>query len=188
MKWRERSGETASSARSWRPGSLMPGARGSATRRRRSGADGGKLAASHYRRRCTDGDALTAKHAVGRRNPRPARAPGECRAPARRMISRRPGRRELPVQLKEIHNAHWPGNSAKNTPSKSSRPAGNHRALAFNFPVPWPGCPVGPRSPGCSATASSSRWTNRRPGGCPCPWGPGPGDRRARPPPKVNPN
>jgi hypothetical protein len=173
----------------------MPGASGSATRRRRSGADGGKLAASHYRRRCTDGDALTVKHAVGRRNPRPARAPGECREPARRMIPRRPGRRELPVRLKEIHNAHWPGIAPRIRLASprvlleiSSRPAGNHRALGFNFPIPWPGCPVGPRSPGRSATASSSRWTNRRPGGCPYPWGRGPGDRRARPPPTVNPN
>ena len=118
-------------------------ARGSATRQRRCGADGGKLAGSHYRRRCTDGDALTAKHAVGRRNSRPARAPGECRGPARRMISRRPGRRELPVQLEEIHNAHWPGNSATNTAGKSSRPAGNHRALAFNFPFPGRGAQCG---------------------------------------------
>jgi len=128
----------------------MPGASGSATRRRRSGADGGKLAASHYRRRCTDGDALTVKHAVGRRNPRPARAPGECREPARRMIPRRPGRRELPVRLKEIHNAHWPGIAPRIRLASprvlleiSSRPAGNHRALGFNFLFPGRGAQWG---------------------------------------------
>jgi len=50
----------------------------------------------------------------------------------------------------------------------------------------WPAGAAG--LPGVPPSASSSRWTNRRPGRCPCPRGPGPGDGRTGPPPQVNPN
>src|SRR2546430_9851575 len=79
-----------------------------------------------------------------------------------------------PFSKRKSINAHWPGNSTKNTAGKSSRPAGNPRALAFNFPVRWTGAQCGlvagvfrppPARPGGRTAGPGVAWVPGIPGG-----------------------
>jgi hypothetical protein len=117
-------------ARSWRPGSLVPGARSPAIRWR----DPAPAAVSWPLPRYVDDKA----HHMPQKPAAPPELLVNAGEPDRRLTLPTAGPPTITRTAKrKTINAHRPWNIARNTVGKLSRSAGNHRAPAFSFPDPW---------------------------------------------------